>query len=119
MKRDIQEVKDGSYLLWPETWEPRFRGDGGYRVDLSAPFESDWCDGQEHKLQPCEAKAASTIEHPKALDAIRKFHKENAGAGRTEPEGSAVTKTIRKKAARKASARGGAIPKPDDQPTEK
>lgn len=49
---DLRMVKNGS-LLWPDTFESRYRGTFPYVVDMNAPLERDlFCAGQEHKLRP-------------------------------------------------------------------
>ena len=52
-------------LLWPTGLDAasKFRGAVGYVVDLDAPLESKWCEGQEHKLEDAPPGAVADEVH--------------------------------------------------------
>lgn len=60
---------NGCVLYFPQSFQhpELLRGGRGLVVDMDAPFEREWCAGQEYKLEPAPADAvASPIRHPVA-----------------------------------------------------
>jgi hypothetical protein len=92
---DLRVVKDGRYLHFPEAFGPienRGRGGPGHCVNLDAPFEREWCKGQEHKLEPAPKGAMpNAIVHPIALRMIRDLDaKPKAAAPAAQPTGKPI-----------------------------
>jgi hypothetical protein len=110
-KNHLFVVREGAQLFWPaeiypvpaqwgnkvqgfKRWmqrnhDKRVRGEGGYVVDMSAPFERKWCKGQERCLQPvgelgrkAPRKATEIDFQPAAL--LIQDHKSRADAARVE-----------------------------------
>ncbi len=50
-------VRPGKVLHWPpsiSTGRDKLRGREGYVLDMDAPFEDEWTDGQLYKLEPAD-----------------------------------------------------------------
>ena len=110
----LKVVKKGSHFHWPEGLGPtkdRYRGGEGTVIDLDAPFESEWCKGQEYKLEDAPAGAVpSKIEHPVALGMLgarkQAEEKRTADAAKTDATSGDAQKP-------KAPV-GGGMPEVDD-----
>lgn len=113
----LYRVKEGHNLTWPSGWplgdKGRIRGRAGYVVDISAPFETDWCDGQQHKLEPAEpGDKATPHEHPRAVRMLRDLAEQDAPKpGFMDPQG--VDAKMAELAARR-TPESASIPTPDD-----
>ena len=96
------QVRRKCTLLWTKPLTPRTgppRGREGYVVDLDAPFEEEWCKGQEFKLEPAPdaTETGSLDESPAAMNKRKKAMR---GIERAQPE--PVEKATRRTAAAKA-----------------
>lgn len=71
----LMQVRANRALHWPEDMcgsHDRVRGLDGYVVDLDAPMEKRWCDGQLHKLEPApEGATAAPITFTVAVRALK------------------------------------------------
>lgn len=86
----LMRVKASRHLHWPESFTTKdglHRGAPGYVVDLDAPFEREWCKGQEHKLEAAPVGAeVSEIAHPRALRELREL-RQKAARSKSKPDG--------------------------------
>lgn len=81
---DLRIVRPSKTLFWPDKYgwseKDRVRGTPGYIVDLDAPLERDWCEGQLYKLAAAPAGSVpSEIKSPKAARDLREFEKAASG----------------------------------------
>lgn len=79
----LRAVVDGFTLLWPDSFEDRYRGEGytgtqpPYIVDLDATLEDHFCAGQMHKLREltereAQGAVATKVTNPFATTLIRR-----------------------------------------------
>jgi hypothetical protein len=70
----LMKVRDDRHLYYPDSFprDEQYRGGPGYVVDMDAPFEADWCKGQEYKLIEADPKSkASPIESNHGIRIIK------------------------------------------------
>lgn len=61
----LMKVRPDRHLYYPDSFprDEQYRGGPGYVVDMDAPFEAEWCKGQEYKFVDAEPKSSpSPIE---------------------------------------------------------
>lgn len=95
----LMVVRKGFYLQWPKSLGGNKcgRGGPGYVVDMTAPFEKDWCKGVMHMLEPAPKGAtvdsidvcpgARNLRRKALAEAKKPAPKKKVDAARKEREG--------------------------------
>lgn len=92
---DLRRVKKGKVLHWPPGFAPddaRIRLREGEVMDYDQPFEADWCEGQEYKLEPAgkDDPKPAPITLPQAVRKLRSLKKDPPPPVKVAPAPEAV-----------------------------
>lgn len=104
----LMKVREDRHLYYPNSFprDEQYRGGPGYVVDLDAPLEASWCEGQEYKLVPADAGSKpSAIKCNHALRLLKEHAAKTSGAPATQAQPVAKV--------------GGSMPSVDIPPTRK
>lgn len=118
--RRLVRVKRNQHLHWPMgygTGPEKYRGGEGTVVDRDAPFEGEWLEGQEYKIEDVpsgEELEVSPITNPLAIAKLAEYRKSQKTERATRTPAEQILQQQREAAEAEATAESP--PAPDDEP---